>query len=64
MASSVGISMVGGTIADMFTARERGKVMNLFSLFVFVGQGSGGLVMGWVGEKAGFQWCFGVSWSR
>lgn len=38
MASSVGISMVGGTIADLFRAHERGPAMNLFSLFNFLGQ--------------------------
>lgn len=38
MASSVGISLVGGTVADMFRANERGLPMNLFSLINFLGQ--------------------------
>lgn len=60
MVASVGISMVGGTIADVFEARDRGQVMNLFALIIFIGQAAGGLTMGWVGEKLGYQWCFGV----
>jgi MFS family permease len=60
MVASVGISMVGGTIADVFEARDRGQVMNLFALIIFVGQGAGGLTMGWIGERLGYQWCWGM----
>ncbi|GMK56290.1 hypothetical protein CspeluHIS016_0301300 [Cutaneotrichosporon spelunceum] len=60
MASSVGNSMVGGTIADMFGYKERGQLMNFFTLTVFVGQGLGGLTMGWTGQLVGLQWCFGA----
>jgi len=63
MVSSVGISMVGGTIADLFQAKERGPAMNLFSLIIFFGQAAGGLTMGWVGQRTGFQWCFGVRYT-
>lgn len=38
MASSVGNSMVGGTVADLFHAEDRGLAMNIFALMVFVGQ--------------------------
>jgi hypothetical protein len=51
--------MVGGTIADIFGYKERGQLMNFFSLMVFIGQALGGLTMGWTGELAGIQWCFG-----
>ncbi|RSH78924.1 uncharacterized protein EHS24_001847 [Apiotrichum porosum] len=60
MVSSVGISMVGGTVADLFRANDRGNPMNIFALTNFLGQASGGLMMGWVGEKAGFRWCYAV----
>lgn len=60
MASSVGNSMVGGTIADIFGYKERGQLMNFFSLMVFIGQALGGLTMGWTGELVGIQWCFGA----
>lgn len=56
----VGISMVGGTIADLFRAHDRGPAMNLFALIIFIGQALGGLTMGWVGQLLGYQWCFGV----
>ncbi|GMK57937.1 hypothetical protein CspeluHIS016_0407710 [Cutaneotrichosporon spelunceum] len=59
MVASVGISMVGGTIADVFEARDRGQVMNLFALIVFIGQSLGGVTMGWIGESLGYQWCWG-----
>lgn len=52
--------MVGGTIADMFAASERGQMMNFFTLVVFVGQALGGLTMGWTGQMVGIQWCFGA----
>ncbi|CAK9782640.1 MFS general substrate transporter [Cutaneotrichosporon oleaginosum] len=60
MVASVGISMVGGTIADVFEARDRGQVMNLFALIIFIGQGAGGVTMGWIGERLGYQWCWGA----
>jgi hypothetical protein len=53
--------MVGGTIADLFRAEDRGLGMNLFSLMVFIGQALGGIVGGYVGMYWGIQWCYGVS---
>ncbi|KAK4686907.1 hypothetical protein P7C73_g3215, partial [Tremellales sp. Uapishka_1] len=38
MVSSVGNSMVGGTIADLFRADDRGTAMSTFSLMIFLGQ--------------------------
>jgi MFS family permease len=38
MSSSVGNSMVGGTIADIFRAEDRGSGMNIFSVVIFAGQ--------------------------
>lgn len=38
MSSSVGNSMVGGTIADIFRADDRGSGMNIFSVVIFAGQ--------------------------
>ncbi|KAL1410759.1 hypothetical protein Q8F55_001701 [Vanrija albida] len=60
MSSAVGNSMVGGTIADTFSARDRGLPMSLFVFSTFFGQAMGGAVCGWVGERAGVQWCYGV----
>lgn len=36
--ASVGNSMVGGTIADIYTAKSRGIAMNVFSITIFFGQ--------------------------
>ncbi|TXT06467.1 uncharacterized protein COLE_05798 [Cutaneotrichosporon oleaginosum] len=60
MASSVANSMVGGTVADLFEARERGLVMNLLAIVIFVAQALGGVVFGWVGLYLGVQWCYGI----
>ena len=38
MVSSVGNSMVGGTVADLFRADDRGLAMNVFVIMVFLGQ--------------------------
>ena len=35
---SVGNSMVGRTVADLFRAEDRGLAMNLFTLMTFLGQ--------------------------
>lgn len=40
MSCSVGNSMVGGTVADLFRASDRGSAMSLFSLMIFLGQAS------------------------
>jgi hypothetical protein len=60
MTASVGNSMVGGTIADLFGANNRGTAMNVFSLSIFLGQSLGGAVFGWVGQALGIQWCYGI----
>ncbi|KAL1410927.1 hypothetical protein Q8F55_001870 [Vanrija albida] len=59
MVCSVGNSMVGGTVADMYAAKHRGVAMNIFSLAMFAGQ-AGGAIFGWVGMRAGIQWCYGI----
>ena len=58
--SSVGISMIGGTIADTFHASDRGLAMNVFALVIFAGNASGPIIAGWTGMLHGVQWCYGV----
>lgn len=36
-----GSTLVGGTIADLFESKDRGRPMSLFSFFAFVGTGAG-----------------------
>jgi len=76
MSSSVGNGMVGGTVADLFRAKQRGLAMNVFVVLNFIGgvsssfenhpaaadvQGLGSVVTGWVGMGGGAQWAYGVS---
>lgn len=37
MSSSVGNGMVGGTVADLFRAKQRGLAMNVFAVLNFIG---------------------------
>ncbi|ORX38933.1 major facilitator superfamily domain-containing protein [Kockovaella imperatae] len=60
MSCSVGNSMVGGTIADLFPAHSRGFVMNIFAMMIFIGQSGGGFIFGWVGMYGGIPWCYGL----
>ncbi|KAL7419186.1 hypothetical protein Q5752_006023 [Cryptotrichosporon argae] len=59
MASSVGNSMVGGTIADILRAEQRGLGMNVFALIIFLGQGTLATAAAWVGTYGGYQWAYG-----
>ncbi|WWC73319.1 uncharacterized protein I206_107286 [Kwoniella pini CBS 10737] len=58
MASSVGNSMVGGTVADMFYPRQRGIAMGVFSVMIFCAQGSGIPAVGWIGQNLGMRWSY------
>ncbi len=60
IAASAGNALVGGSIADLFSARERALSMNLFVLANLVGQGIAGVALGWVGMYAGIAWCYWV----
>lgn len=51
---SVGSTMVGGTIADIWVARERGKAMSFFSIGAFAGTGFGLVFFGYVEQNLGW----------
>ncbi|WVR09225.1 hypothetical protein IAU60_006289 [Kwoniella sp. DSM 27419] len=57
---SVGNSMVGGTVADMWQADGRGTAMGVFSVMIFCGQGFGIPAMAWIAQEVGMQWVYGV----
>ncbi|WVQ81596.1 hypothetical protein IAT38_003720 [Cryptococcus sp. DSM 104549] len=59
-AMSVSNSMVGGTVADLFQAKQRGTAMGLFTLAIFTGQGLGITSVAWCGQNLGFRWGYGV----
>jgi MFS family permease len=53
------LAQVGGTIADIFEAKDRGLPMSLFSLCAFSGTGLGPGVMGYVEQYLGWRW---INW--
>ncbi|WRT68828.1 uncharacterized protein IL334_005808 [Kwoniella shivajii] len=56
--SSVGNSMVGGTVSDMFFPKQRGTAMSVFSVMIFSAQASGIPALGWVGQNLGIRWSY------
>ncbi|KAH9479807.1 Ascochitine biosynthesis cluster MFS transporter [Psilocybe cubensis] len=55
---STGATMVGGTIADIWTPKERGLPMSIFGLMAVGGTGLGPVIAGWieVNRKLGWKW--------
>ncbi|KZP13901.1 MFS general substrate transporter, partial [Athelia psychrophila] len=58
-AASAANSMVGGLVADVFTADTRGLPMTMYSFLILAGQGIGAVIFGWVDMKLGFRW---IAW--
>jgi MFS family permease len=54
------LTNAGGVVADMFSAKERGLAMSLFSLAPFMGPVLGPLVGGFLGEAEGWRWLEGL----
>jgi multidrug resistance protein len=55
IAGSSGSTLVGGTIADMFTDKDRGLALGIFSVCSLSGTGLGPMVSGWVGMAWGWR---------
>jgi MFS family permease len=53
------LANAGGTLADVFQARERGLAMAVFALAPFMGPALGPITGGFLGESAGFRWVEG-----
>ncbi|KAJ7223281.1 MFS general substrate transporter [Mycena pura] len=53
---STGATMVGGTVADVWPAAERGLPMAIYSLFAVAGTGTGPIVAGWIEMSLGWRW--------
>lgn len=69
IAFSAPMTLVGGTLADLWTNEERGVPMAAFSAAPFMGPAIGPLVGGFLGDNAGWRWLYwiqlilsGVSW--
>ncbi|KIS71591.1 putative mfs-multidrug-resistance transporter [Mycosarcoma maydis] len=49
----------GGTLADMFNAKQRGLAMAIFASAPFLGPALGPITGGFLGETSGWQWVIG-----
>ncbi|GAA5952622.1 hypothetical protein JCM21900_006052 [Sporobolomyces salmonicolor] len=56
VAASTGSTLVGGTVADLFEAADRGLPMSIFSICAFAGTGLGPAVSGYIELKKGWRW--------
>ncbi|KAI5481154.1 Major Facilitator Superfamily protein [Pseudohyphozyma bogoriensis] len=56
LAASCGSTIVGGTLADLFRASDRGPAMALFGLSTFSGTGLGPVMMGYVAQNLGWRY--------
>ncbi|BGP12470.1 hypothetical protein JCM10213v2_000387 [Rhodosporidiobolus nylandii] len=59
IAGSTAVSLVGGTLADVFRGEERGTPMALFSFAAFGSTGLGPVVFGYLAQTKGFR---AVNW--
>ncbi|OAL52004.1 MFS general substrate transporter [Pyrenochaeta sp. DS3sAY3a] len=60
VAFSAPMSLVGGTLVDMWRNEERGVPMAAFSAAPFIGPGVGPLVGGWLGMAGGWRWLYWI----
>ena len=54
------LTNAGGVVADLFTAKERGLAMSLFSIAPFMGPVLGPIVGGFLGMTEGWRWVEGL----
>ncbi|KAF2276256.1 MFS multidrug transporter-like protein [Westerdykella ornata] len=54
------LTNAGGVVADMFTAKERGVAMAIFSMAPFMGPVIGPIVSGFLGMTEGWRWVEGL----
>ncbi|KAF2631431.1 multidrug resistant protein [Macroventuria anomochaeta] len=60
VAFSAPMSLVGGTLADLWKNEERGVPMAAFSAAPFIGPGVGPLVGGFLGDAKGWRWLYWI----
>ncbi|GAB7329671.1 hypothetical protein MBLNU13_g01408t1 [Cladosporium sp. NU13] len=60
IAFSAPMTLVGGTLADLWRAEERGVPMAAFSAAPFIGPAIGPLVGGFVSDNAGWRWLYWI----
>lgn len=54
------LTNAGGVVADLFTAKERGMAMGLFSIAPFMGPVIGPIASSFLGMKEGWRWVEGM----
>ncbi|CDK27895.1 unnamed protein product [Kuraishia capsulata CBS 1993] len=57
---SAPLCIIGGSLADMWLAKDRGLAMTVFSAAPFLGPVIGPLVGGYIGDNAGWRWIYWV----
>ncbi|ODV92726.1 hypothetical protein CANCADRAFT_1322 [Tortispora caseinolytica NRRL Y-17796] len=60
IAFSAPMTLVGGTLADMWSEKDRGVAMAVFSCAPFLGPVMGPLIGGFIGMKKGWRWIYWV----
>ncbi|KAK6856085.1 hypothetical protein PG995_008236 [Apiospora arundinis] len=60
IAFSAPMTLVGGTLADLWRAEERGIPMAAFSAAPFIGPAIGPLVGGYLSDAAGWRWLYWI----
>ena len=55
---SAPLAIGGGTLADVFTADERGKALSIYSLMPLLGPALGPVAGGWIAERTTWRWVF------
>ncbi|KAF2000567.1 MFS general substrate transporter [Amniculicola lignicola CBS 123094] len=60
IAFSAPITIIGGTLADMWKPEERGIPMAAFSAAPFIGPAVGPLVGGFIGDNLGWRWLYWI----
>ncbi len=61
VAFSAPMTLIGGSLSDIFLSHERGAAMAVFSAAPFAGPIVGPIVGGFVGDNAGWRWNYWVS---
>lgn len=65
IAGSTAVSLVGGSLADLWSNEERGKPMSMFAFSAFASTGLGPVIFSYAAQESGFRiimWImFGVS---
>ncbi|VVT49015.1 uncharacterized protein SAPINGB_P002062 [Magnusiomyces paraingens] len=57
---SAPMTLIGGSLSDMWRANERGIAMAIFSAMPFLGPVTGPLIGGYIGQYAGWRWIYYV----